>query len=66
MHDVAPGAAISFHTAFNGEFDFADGIIELQKKGADVIVDDVFYYAEPFFSDGAIAQAVDISIPLWQ
>ena len=60
IHDVAPGAAISFHTAFNSEFDFAEGIIELADAGADVIVDDVRYFAEPFFSDGMIAQAVDI------
>jgi subtilisin family serine protease len=60
IHDVAPGAAISFHTAFNSERDFADGIIELADAGADVIVDDVRYFAEPFFMDGMIAQAVDI------
>jgi subtilisin family serine protease len=60
IHDVAPGAAISFHTAFNSEFDFAEGIIELADAGANVIVDDVGYFAEPFFSDGMIAQAVDI------
>ena len=60
VHDVAPGAAIAFHTAFNSEFDFAEGIIELADAGADVIVDDVRYFAEPFFMDGMIAQAVDI------
>ena len=60
VHDVAPGAAIKFHTAFNSEFDFAEGIIELAEAGADVIVDDVRYFAEPFFMDGMIAQAVDI------
>ena len=60
VHDVAPGAGIAFHTAFNSEFDFAEGIIELADAGADVIVDDVRYFAEPFFMDGMIAQAVDI------
>ncbi|MDH5226089.1 MAG: S8 family serine peptidase [Gammaproteobacteria bacterium] len=60
VHDVAPGASIAFHTAFNSEFDFAEGIIELERAGADVIVDDVRYFAEPFFMDGMIAQAVDI------
>ena len=60
IHDVAPGAAIAFHTAFNSELDFAEGIIRLRDAGADVIVDDVRYFAEPFFSDGMIAQAVDI------
>ena len=60
IHDVAPGVAIKFHTAFNSEFDFAEGIIELADAGADVIVDDVRYFAEPFFMDGMVAQAVDI------
>ena len=60
IHDVAPGASLSFHTAFESELDFADGIIRLRDAGADVIVDDVRYFAEPFFSDGMIAQAVDI------
>jgi hypothetical protein len=61
IHDVAPGAAIAFHTAFESELDFAEGILRLRSTaGADVIVDDVRYFAEPFFSDGMIAQAVDI------
>jgi subtilisin family serine protease len=62
IHDVAPGAAISFHTAVNSQLDFAEGIIELADTGADVIVDDVRWFAEPFFSDGMIAQAVDIVV----
>lgn len=57
--DTAPGSAQAFHTAFNGQADFANGIIELQGAGANVIVDDVFYFAEPFFQDGVIAQAVE-------
>jgi hypothetical protein len=60
IQDVAPGAGIAFHTAFNSEFDFAEGIIELADAGVDVIVDDVRYLAELFFMDGMIAQAVDI------
>ena len=59
IHDVAPGASQSFHTAFNGLADFANGILELASAGADVIVDDVIYFAEPMFQDGAIAQSVD-------
>lgn len=57
--DVAPSADQAFHTAFGGIADFANGIIELQTSGSDIIVDDVFYFAEPFFQDGAIAQAAD-------
>jgi hypothetical protein len=59
VHDVAPGAALAFHTAFNGMAGFANGIVALADAGAAVIVDDVLYYAEPMFQDGIIAQAVD-------
>lgn len=59
IFDSLPGAKIAFHTAFNGQADFAEGIIELAKAGADVIVDDVIYFAEPMLQDGIIAQAAD-------
>ena len=60
VHDVAPGAGLAFHTAFNGIADFANGIVELAVVGgADVIADDVMYLAEPMFQDGEIARAVD-------
>jgi hypothetical protein len=59
IHDVAPGAALSFHTAFNGQADFAQGIKDLATAGAKVINDDIIYFAEPFYQDGVVAQAVD-------
>jgi hypothetical protein len=59
IHDVAPGASQLFHTAFGGQAGFAQGIVDLEAAGADVIVDDVFYFAEPMFQDGIIAQAAD-------
>lgn len=59
VHDVAPGAAIAFNTAFRGQPAFAQGIRNLAAAGCNIIVDDIFYYAEPYFQDGAIAQAVD-------
>ncbi|MDJ0715804.1 MAG: DVUA0089 family protein [Prochloraceae cyanobacterium] len=60
VHDVAPGAALAFHSAFLGQASFANGIIELASvAGSNVIVDDVIYFAEPMFQDGIIAQAVD-------
>jgi len=62
VHDVAPGAAQKFHSAFNSLVDFADGILELQEAGSDVIVDDVIYFAENMFSDGIIAQAADLAV----
>jgi hypothetical protein len=59
VHDVAPGASLSFYTAENGEAGFASGIVALANAGAKVIVDDVGYFDEPFFQDGEVAQAVD-------
>jgi subtilisin family serine protease len=59
IHDVAPGAALAFHTAFEGQANFAQGILDLAKAGAKVITDDSIYFAEPFYQDGIIAQAVD-------
>ena len=58
VHDVAPGSAIAFNTAFNGQAGFAQGIINLAAAGCKVIVDDIFYFVEPFFQDGPIAQAI--------
>ncbi|HXQ88061.1 MAG TPA: S8 family serine peptidase, partial [Solirubrobacterales bacterium] len=59
VHDVAPQASLAFHSAFNGEPDFAAGIEDLAAAGADVIVDDVGYFEEPFFQDGPVAAAVN-------
>lgn len=58
VHDLAPGSPLSYHTAFNGDLDFAQGIRDLRDAGADVIVDDVTYFNEPFYQDGPIAAAV--------
>ena len=71
--DVAPGAAQSFHSAFNGMADFALGIEELAgcppgsasgcvsaATPANVVVDDVIYFAEAMFQDDIVAQAVDV------
>jgi subtilisin family serine protease len=62
IHDIAPGASISFHTAFTSEEDFAAGIAALASDGARVIVDDVGYFDEPMFEDGVVAKAIDAAV----
>jgi hypothetical protein len=58
VHDLAPGAALGFHTAFGGQATFANGIRTLASAaGCDVVIDDVRYFAQPMFQDGIIAQA---------
>ena len=63
VHDVAPGARLCFATALRGELSFAQNIRALaDPQGpcrADVIVDDIAYFDEPFFSRGALSDAVD-------
>lgn len=58
VHDLAPGASLSFATAFTGLTAFAGNIEDLAAAGADVIVDDVSYFEEPFFQEGPVGVAV--------
>lgn len=62
IHDVAPGATLAFHAVGETPEDFAAAIRSLRTSSAancDVIVDDIGFDDEPFFSDGIISQAVD-------
>lgn len=58
IHDVAPGAAIAFHTGFLGAAGFAEAIDRLcAEAGCTVIIDDITVFSEPMYQDGLIAQA---------
>ena len=60
IHDIAPGAGLAFATGFISEVSMADNIRKLQSQaGARIITDDVFYFDEPMFQDGPIAQAIN-------
>ncbi|HYN16070.1 MAG TPA: S8 family serine peptidase [Terriglobales bacterium] len=58
IHDMAPGAALYFATAFNSLESFAQNIHDLRTAGCDIIVDDVFYFVESPFVDGQTAAVV--------
>jgi Subtilase family len=58
VHDLAPGASLSFATAFTGITAFADNIKALATAGAKVIADDISYFEEPFFQEGPVGVAV--------
>jgi hypothetical protein len=64
VHDVAPHARLAFATAYGTELSFAENIEWLARPvakggaGANVIVDDVGYFEEPFFQDGPVANAI--------
>jgi hypothetical protein len=53
VHDLAPGAQLYFATAFGSITSFAQNIRDLRAAGCDIIVDDVFYFVETPFQDGA-------------
>jgi subtilisin family serine protease len=64
VHDIAPGAELLFHSAFNNHQSSPGGSIaaaidNLVALGANIIIDDVFSMGSPAFQDGAAAQAVD-------
>jgi len=59
VHDLAPAAKLYFATGFTGEAQMAKNIRDLANAGCRVIIDDISYFAESPFQDGAIAKAVN-------
>jgi hypothetical protein len=63
VFDEAPHCNLAFATAFASEIGFANNIVALRTQAnCDVIVDDVSYSDEPVFSDGYLAQAVNLVV----
>lgn len=61
VHDIAPAATISFSAAGQSQVAMANSIRNLRSDAralCDVIVDDISFPDEPFFSDGIISRAV--------
>ncbi len=62
IHDLAPGATLMFHTGIPTSLNMITAIRALTEAGADVIVDDLGFFLEPYFEDGPVAQAVQEAI----
>jgi hypothetical protein len=61
VHDLAPGASLMFSSGMTPGA-FADSVRCLTDAGADVIVDDIGFFDEPFFADGPIATVVRAAV----
>ena len=59
VHDLAPGAHLYFATAIGGQARFAANIEALCEAGADVIVDDIYYFTEGAFQDDVVARGIN-------
>ena len=66
IHDLAPGAELAFSGA-GSSLHFVEATLWLANEafdgeGADVIVDDIGYYLEPYYEDGVVAKAVEDAV----
>ena len=58
IHDLAPGAQLFFSSGLSGTLAMIDSVNWLVSQGVDIIVDDLSFFTQPYFQDGAIANAV--------
>ncbi len=59
VFDMAPAAKLIFSTTTENDVGFAENLRAVAAAGADVIVDDVFYFEEGMFQDTLSARVVD-------
>jgi hypothetical protein len=58
VHDLAPGAGLAFASG-SVESAFPARVAALRSAGADVVVDDITYYDDPFFQQGPASVAIE-------
>src|SRR5690606_31738163 len=58
VHDMAPGALLGFYGP-DTSLDMAAGINDLKNHGCNVIADDLAFFDQPCFAEGAIEQAIN-------
>jgi subtilisin family serine protease len=61
VHDVAPGAKLLFSGPASS-LEMIDAVQCLVDAGANVIVDDLGFFGEPYFADGPVAEAVGAAV----
>ncbi len=61
VHDVAPGAKLLFAGPADS-FEMVQAVQCLTAAGANVIVDDLGFFGEPYFQDGPVADAVRAAV----
>jgi subtilisin family serine protease len=58
IHDLAPGAQLAFASGLT-TLEFGLSVLDLVFDfGADIVVDDIGFFTEPYFEDGPVAQLV--------
>lgn len=62
IYDIAPGAALAFHTAEPDFLRMAQGISALVAAGCSVITDDYTYFDEPWFMEGPVSSAIGSAV----
>lgn len=58
IHTIAPDADLYFHAYGNNSDTFKTAVTELADAGCDVICDDLYFFRQPFFQDGDVANHV--------
>jgi subtilisin family serine protease len=61
VHDIAPGAQLLF-SGPSDSFEMTQAVQCLAAAGANVIVDDLGFFGEPYFQDGPVAAAVRAAV----